>query len=315
MFDVEINEVLNLAGVQLNEVVKRINVELTNTRLVTNPRELDMIIQNAKGDTRVLYDKEKNWFLIDNAEISIHTNLINDALLDGVYPPFEWNGHMIDGTGGDGMDDDGGVLYNINPDRFVLFVTSKDKDALQDTYSSDTYTNCYHYPNYYVIDRVENFMDTPLYTYLGTPKEITHWDGSKIVKHWYSPDYNESDTLNENTTSPESKLTLVPTDTDFWINGKNFLDEGSEIYYIKFDGVKVGKIALTLTSTGVAIDGLMIDSKFRHQGYGSKVVEYIRNKYKKVYVRSILSAKGFWNKFGHTSIQNRDTGTFDGYLK
>ena len=168
--EITIEERIKRLEKKLYESVKLVNKDSTDTKLVTSAYELNEIIKNDT-EKRIVYDKQKNWFLVGNSENSIHVELLNDALIDGVYPPFEWNDHFLDGNGGDGIDDDGATLYHINPDRFVLFRTSSDPNNLID-YRFDNYTNCYSYKDYYVYDRKGNFKETPLYHLLGQPEAV-----------------------------------------------------------------------------------------------------------------------------------------------
>lgn len=150
----------------LDETVRQVNRELANTLLVTSAYELNEIIKNST-EKRVIYDKKNNWFLVADAETSIHINLLSDALQDGYYQPFEWNGEMIDGSN----ENDGGVLYDLHPNDFVLFRTSSDSLNGEDYYY-DRYQYCYIYKDYCVFDRKGDFEGTPLYNYLGEPIDI-----------------------------------------------------------------------------------------------------------------------------------------------
>ena len=168
--EITIEERIKRLEKKLEEKVIPVNKELTDTKLVTSAHELNEIIKH-NTESRIVYDKEKNWFLIGNGENSIHIELINDALKDGIYPPFQWNGHTIDGNGGDGSDDDGGIFYQINPKRFVLFRTSSDSLNGEDYYY-DRYQYCYIYKDYCVFTRDTDFEETPLYKLLGEPIDI-----------------------------------------------------------------------------------------------------------------------------------------------
>ena len=165
-YENELNDVLKRAGVQLNEKVIPVNKELADTQLVTSAYELNEIIKNNK-ERRIVYDKKNNWFLVGDPETSIHSNLLSDALQDGYYQPFEWNGEMIDGS----SDNDGGVLYDLHPNDFVLFRTSSDSLNGEDYYY-DRYQYCYIYKDYCVFDRKLDFQETPLYKLLGEPIDI-----------------------------------------------------------------------------------------------------------------------------------------------
>ena len=168
--EITIEERIRRLEKKLEEKVIPVNKELTDTKLVTSAHELNEIIKH-NTESRIVYDKEKNWFLIGNGENSIHIELINDALKDGIYPPFEWNGHIIDGNGGDCSDDDGSIFYQINPKRFVLFRTSSDSLNGEDYYY-DRYRYCYIYKDYCVFTRDTDFEETPLYKLLGEPIDI-----------------------------------------------------------------------------------------------------------------------------------------------
>ena len=64
----------------------------------------------------------------------------------------------------------------------------------------------------------------------------------------------------------------------------------------------------------ISLDGLKILPKFRKQGFGKQVVDILKKKYKSIYVRSIPSAKKFWQKQGHNAYYNDDSGTYDGEI-
>ena len=170
-----IDKIKKLSGVRLDEKVMRINKEVSHTRLVTSAYELNEIIKH-NTELRVLYDKERNFFLVDTPA-SVHVQMINDALLDGIYEPVEWNGYLITGEGDDYSGADGRAYYAIDPSRFVLLRTSSDpNDFLELT--DDNYRYCYHYKNlnYVIFDNTGDFVETPLYQLLGKPEAIEHWD-------------------------------------------------------------------------------------------------------------------------------------------
>ena len=75
----------------LEESIKSVNQRFADTKLITTPYELNNYLKNNK-ESRVVYDIKNNWYLVGNAETSIHINLINDAFVDGYYQPFEYNG-------------------------------------------------------------------------------------------------------------------------------------------------------------------------------------------------------------------------------
>lgn len=169
-YDNEINKALANAGI-LNEKVITVNAELADTQLVTSPYELNEIIENHP-EKRIIYDMEHNWFLVGNSETSIHIHLVNDALQDGIYAPFEYNGELIDGS----QEDDGDTYCDLHRDELVLFVTSANTEK-NVHYLEDNYYYTYVYKNYVVYDRKYDFRFTPLYKILGKPLSVTYWDG------------------------------------------------------------------------------------------------------------------------------------------
>lgn len=170
-YENELNDVLKRAGVQLNEKVISVNRELAETQLVTSPYELNEIIENHP-EKRIIYDMEHNWFLVGNSETSIHIHLVNDALQDGIYAPFEYNGELIDGS----QEDDGDTYCDLHSNELVLFVTSANTEK-NVHYLEDNYYYTYVYKDYVVYDRKYDFRFTPLYKILGKPLSVTYWDG------------------------------------------------------------------------------------------------------------------------------------------
>lgn len=153
------------------ETIKRVNEGFADTRLITTVAELDVYLRN-NTETRVVYDKVKKWFLVGNSETSIHTHLLNDALADGYYEPFEHNGKTY--TGKENEYEGGLWLHRLNPSRFILLMVSQDPLNSEEYYYDD-YKYCYHYPNYCVFDRRMDFEQTPLFKYLGKPLEIENF--------------------------------------------------------------------------------------------------------------------------------------------
>ena len=109
-------------------------------------------------------------------------------------------------------------------------------------------------------------------------------------------------------------ITFEPTDDYFSIGGKEFHEEGSDVYNIYDNDVKIGMLALEEFPDGINLEGLEIFKQYRKQGYGKKVVDLLKKKYEGIYVRSIPSAKKFWQKQGHKAYYNKDSGTYDGDL-
>lgn len=110
------------------------------------------------------------------------------------------------------------------------------------------------------------------------------------------------------------EITFEPSNESFVIGGKDFTEEGCNVYSIKLNGEKIGMLAISKMNNGINLEGLSFDESYRNRGYGHKVVKMLKDKYKKIYVRSIPDAKGFWDKQGHKSYWNDDSGTYDGML-
>ena len=109
-------------------------------------------------------------------------------------------------------------------------------------------------------------------------------------------------------------ISFEPTDEYFSIGGKEFHEEGSDVYNIYANGLHVGMLAISEYPDGIKLDGLEIFEKYRKQGFGKRVVDLLKKKYKGIYVRAIPSAKKFWQKQGHQAYYNKDAGTYDGDL-
>lgn len=154
----------------LDESVKLVNKDLSDTKLITTPFEMNNYLKN-NNETRFVYDTEKKWYLVGDAENSIHINLLNDALADGYYEPFEYNGKIINADSADLDAKAGKLLYQTNPNRFLLFRTSSDQLNGEDYYY-DRYKYCYVYNNYCIFSRDINFEKTSLYKVLGKPNEL-----------------------------------------------------------------------------------------------------------------------------------------------
>ena len=114
--------------------------------------------------------------------------------------------------------------------------------------------------------------------------------------------------------SLKESLSFEPTDEYFAIGGKEFQEEGSDVYNIMYDGINIGKLAISEYPDGIKLDGLEIYKRFRKKGFGRNVVQKLKDKYKGIYVRALPSAKKFWEKQGHKAYYNKDSGTYDGDL-
>lgn len=176
----------------LDESIKSVNKDLSDTKLITTPFEMNNYLKN-NNETRFVYDTEKKWYLVGDAENSIHINLLNDALADGYYEPFEYNGKIINADSADLDAKARKLLYQTNPNRFLLFRTSSDQLNGEDYYY-DRYKYCYVYNNYCIFSRDINFEKTSLYKVLGKPNELE-----------FIGDIDEDEGLNE---SAENDKTL-----------------------------------------------------------------------------------------------------------
>jgi GNAT superfamily N-acetyltransferase len=57
-------------------------------------------------------------------------------------------------------------------------------------------------------------------------------------------------------------------------------------------------------SNEIYLDHLFVTEKLREKGYGTYMIDYLKKKYKYIYVESIDEAVGFYRKLGFT--KNRD---------
>ena len=244
-YDNELNDILSNAGVQLNEKVISVNKELAETQLVTSPYELNEIIENHP-EKRIIYDMEHNWFLVGNSETSIHIHLVNDALQDGIYSPFEYNGELIDGS----QEDDGDTYCDLHSDELVLFVTSANTEK-NVHYLEDNYYYTYVYKDYVVYDRKYDFRFTPLYKILGKPLSVTYWDG-----------FNKKDMLKESILDAKSvgdELMNVilknPTRKELRDNGMNTcrgaMGKSGNFYFISLSELAHCDLFDTLEQMGI----------------------------------------------------------------
>ena len=210
----------------LDESVKLVNKDLSDTKLITTPFEMNNYLKN-NNETRFVYDTEKKWYLVGDAENSIHINLLNDALADGYYEPFENNGKIINADSTDLDAKAGKLLYQTNPNRFLLFRTSSDQLNGEDYYY-DRYKYCYVYNNYCIFSRDINFEKTSLYNVLGKPNELE-----------FIGDIDEDEGLNESIAYASKKdlsdiILKNPTRKELKENGLEFcryMFEDDNTYY------------------------------------------------------------------------------------
>lgn len=55
------------------------------------------------------------------------------------------------------------------------------------------------------------------------------------------------------------------------------------------------------------LDILLINEKYRNQGYGTKLIEYLKNKYKKIEVESTPEATDFYKKCGFFNTKSQSS--------
>lgn len=55
------------------------------------------------------------------------------------------------------------------------------------------------------------------------------------------------------------------------------------------------------------LDILLVNEKYRNQGYGTKLIEYSKNNYKKIVVESTPEATGFYKKCGFSKMKNQSS--------
>ena len=259
------------------ESIKFLDKNASNVRIIRGESDLIKFLNN-NTDNRVVYDIVNKWYLIGDIEKYIHDYLLDYACDAGLY--YAKNG----------------IDYKINNEKsLVCFVTHCDEnESLR--FAEDDYTTQYNYSWINVFDRNGEFKKTPLYKALGKPI--------------YEIDISEDgEYLNES-------ITFEPTDDYFAIGGKVFAeeDEDCEVYNIYNDGIHIGMLAIEEYPETIVLEGLEIFEKYRRQGFGKKVVDLLKKKRKRIYVRAIPSAKKFWKKQGHQAYYNKNSGTWDGDL-
>ena len=160
---------INLNEELIYESIKLVNKDYADTRLITTPQELNAYLQN-NTESRVIYDKEKKWYLVGNSETSIHYDMLRDAMVDGLYTMNDGFGRMMDGT----KYEDGQNYYREHKDDFVIFRTTSDINNDED-FIYDDYRYSYEYKDYCVFDRNNDFPQTTLYQILGKPITVNYF--------------------------------------------------------------------------------------------------------------------------------------------
>lgn len=71
----------------------------------------------------------------------------------------------------------------------------------------------------------------------------------------------------------------------------------NELYYIWYNGIRVGYIQMTESDNYMLIHEIEIFSPYRYHGYGSMVIEYLRDKHEIIPIDIQEDAIGFWFKY------------------
>lgn len=262
------------------ESIKFLDKNASSVRIIRGESDLIKYFEN-NTDNRIVYDIANRWYLVGDIEEYIHDYLLDYACDAGLY--YAKNGRD----------------YKINnANSLVCFVTHCDENE-NFRFAEDSYTTQYNYSWINVFDRNGEFKKTPLYKALGKPI--------------YEIDISEED----DDEYLDESVSFELTDDEFVLGGKEFHEEGEDIqvFNIYNDTVKIGMLAIKeYADNSISLDGLKILPKFRKQGFGKQVVDILKKKYKSIYVRSIPSAKKFWQKQGHDAYYNDDSGTYDGDL-
>lgn len=94
---------------------------------------------------------------------------------------------------------------------------------------------------------------------------------------------------------------------EFGVNGYSSLDECNLFYEFweghRFLGAMYGDNFFE-GSNEIYLDHLFVTEKLRGKGYGTYMIDYLKKKYKYIYVESTDEAIGFYRKLGFT--KNRD---------
>lgn len=190
---------------------------------------------------------------------------------------------------------DNGIKIPNNTYHFRTQVSSD----MEEPASYDRYRFRYDFGNFIIYTRDRDIEYLPFFSDLGK------YEFTDLVEDEY---------LNESLI--KESISFEPTDDYFAIGGKVFAeeDEDCEVYNIYNDGIHIGMLAIEEYPNTIVLEGLEIFEKYRRQGFGKQVVDLLKKKRKRIYVRAIPSAKKFWKKQGHQAYYNKNSGTWDGDL-
>lgn len=142
---------------KINESVRLVNKDYADTKLVSSLSDLIRIIKNNEIPLRVIYDIKNNWFLVGDANKTVHVEMLNDALLDMIYEPFEYNGYFIDGT----KTTDGETYFDKHIRELILFMVVRQNED-NSKYVSDGYKWLYACNGFDILARNTLIEETQL---------------------------------------------------------------------------------------------------------------------------------------------------------
>ena len=234
----------------------------------------------GKDFLRVLFDDEKHLFLYCNGWDYIHIFLGKAAIDCGLYPT---------------------SLYSKLTKNLGLYEFTISTKYRKELLTQDSYSSVKEYNGFFIYTREgSDLLKNPVFKEIVKPyikkKEITIEQRIRRLEK-----------------KLEESISFTPTKDNFVIGEKDFQDEDCDVYYVNIDGKTVGMLALSDIGNGeINLEGLKIGEPYRRKGFGKQVVDELKKKYKRIYVRAIPDAKKFWDKQGHKSIWNNDSGTYDG---
>ena len=163
----------------LDESVKYLNKEYSDTRIITSNYDMRDYLSNHKN-LRIVYDKLNNCYFINDSEKAVHFNIMSDAIKAGFYNDYKVNS---------GID----LLLSNYYEQFVVFVVN-DGSVPADAFNADDYTFEYKYDTFNIYDRDGQFINCPLYQILGMPNETNRIDGyneDEDNENYYDEDEEE----------------------------------------------------------------------------------------------------------------------------
>lgn len=93
---------------------------------------------------------------------------------------------------------------------------------------------------------------------------------------------------------------------EFWVN--RYSASGYHLFYEFWDGHRfLGAMYgndFYEGSNEIYLDRLFVTEKYKRKGYGTYMIDYLKKKYKYIYLESTEEAVGFYRKLGFT--KNRD---------